>query len=253
MKAHDEQPAGTSSTSVGRSTAPPDSFLGLLTGDQRRSLLSLGSSRTYRPGQILMSEGQPVDIVIIILRGLARVVTGSEDGKEVLLGLRGPGDLIGEMAAVSRRSKPRSATVIAATELRGTVILAAPFVAYLERSPRVANLVADIMADKLRASNRRRLESNVYRAEARVACVLAEVALAYGHREGATWRIGPEITQADLASLASASVRTIEKILRIFEGDGMVARRRRDLIVTNLPALEARCRSPGATRPARDC
>jgi CRP-like cAMP-binding protein len=40
--------------------------------------------------------------------------TASEDGKEILLGLRGSGDLLGEMGALSN-SKVRPATVTAAT------------------------------------------------------------------------------------------------------------------------------------------
>jgi CRP-like cAMP-binding protein len=197
-----------------------------------------------------MREGNTADVVIIILSGLARVTAVSEDGKEILLGLRGSGDLVGEMAALSNST--RSATVTAASVLYASVMRAASFIGYLERTPQVANRVSDIMADKLRAANRRRLEFNAYPVEGRVARVLSEVALAYGHPEGATLRIGAEITQADLASLASISVRTIEKVLRDFEQRGVVARRRRDLIVTDLTALEALFRSPEPTRPGRD-
>jgi CRP-like cAMP-binding protein len=241
----------TSASDSGESRILPDNFLDLLTESQRISLLGLGSVRVYRPGQILMREGNAGDVVIIILRGLAKVVVVSEGGKEILLGLRGDGDLVGEMAVLSSRS--RSATVIAATELHGCVIKAASFVSHLERAPQVANRVSDIMAEKLRAANRRRLEFNAYPAEGRVSRVLIEVALTYGHRDGSAWRIGREITQADLASLASASVRTIEKVLRVLEEAGLVARRRRDLIITDMKALELRCRSLLATRPGRDC
>lgn len=198
-----------------------------------------------------MREGGPADVVIVVLEGLALVTAASEDGKEILLGLRGDGDLLGEMGALSSNTV-RSATVTAATRLRGCVIRAASFVTFLERNPQVANRVSDIVASKLRAANRRRLEFNAYPAEARVVQVISEVAVAFGHRDADGWRIGPEITQANLASLASASVRTIEKILRALEHDGVVARRRRDLIVTDLPALEERCRSLRANRPGRD-
>lgn len=47
----------------------------------------------------------------------------SEDGKEILLGFRGSGDLVGEIAVLS--GSTRSATVTAATERQGTVIRAA--------------------------------------------------------------------------------------------------------------------------------
>jgi CRP-like cAMP-binding protein len=198
-----------------------------------------------------MHEGNDGDLVVVILRGLAKIIVVSEEGKEVLLGFRGGGDLVGEMAVLGNRS--RSATVVAATELEGHVIPATTFVSHLEHSPHIANRVSDIVADKLRAANRRRLEFNAYPADGRVARVLAEVALRYGHPEDSAWRIGPEITQADLASLASTSVRTIEKILRSLEADGLVVRRRRDLIIPNASALQDRYKSLSTTRPRRDC
>lgn len=243
--------SGTSPDDAARSRNLPGKFLDLLTASQKISLLELGTVRVYYPSQILMREGNTGDVVVVILRGLAKVVVVSEGGKEVLLGLRGDGDLVGEMAVLSSRS--RSATVLAATELQGCVIKAASFVSYLERTAQVANRVSDIMADKLRAANRRRLEFNAYPAEGRVGRILVEVSSRYGYHEGSTWRIGPEITQADLASLASASVRTVEKVLRTLEGAGLVVRRRRNLIVTDMDALEAHCRSLLATRPGRDC
>jgi CRP/FNR family transcriptional regulator, cyclic AMP receptor protein len=251
MTNHAERPLGAASPAgPALSGAPPTGFLSLLTNHQRRSLLELGAAHLYRRGQVIMREGGPADIVVVVLDGLARVTALSEDGKEILLGFRGGGDLLGEMGAVS--SSSRSATVTAATDLRGTVIRAALFVAYLERSPRVANRVSDSVAGKLRAANRRRLEFNAYPAESRVARILAEIAVAHGHREGTAWRIGREITQADVASLASTSVRTVEKILSDFEGAGIVVRRRRDLIVTDPVALETRSRPLHPIPPRRD-
>jgi len=251
MATYGSRQSEASPDDASRSGNPPGKFLDLLSASQKTSLLELGTIRAYYPSQVMMREGNAADVVIVILRGLAKVVVVSEGGKEVLLGLRGDGDLLGEMAVLS--SRPRSATVIAATELQGCVIKAASFVSYLERSAQVANRVSDIMADKLRAANRRRLEFNAYSAEGRVVRILVEVCFRHSHHEGSTWRIGPEITQADLASLASASVRTVEKVLRTLERAGLVERRRRNLIVTDMDALEVRYRSLLAIRPGRDC
>jgi DNA-binding GntR family transcriptional regulator len=62
--------------------------------------------------------------------------------------------------------------------------------------------------------------------------------------------IGPEITQADLASLAAVSVSTIEKVLQSLERDGLVERRRRALVVTDPEALHGGAGS-GTANPYR--
>jgi CRP-like cAMP-binding protein len=139
------------------------------------------------------------------------------------------------MAPLSGES--RSASAAAATIVYGRVIKAELFLSCLGRSPGVASRLAQMMADRLRAANRRRLEFSSYPVEGRIARVLSEVALAHGHQQGTAWRIGPEITQADLASLSAVSVRTVEKVLRRFEQEGRVVRRRRDLIVIDPATL----------------
>jgi CRP/FNR family transcriptional regulator, cyclic AMP receptor protein len=214
------------------------SFLGSLTNEDRESLLRLGSARTYRAGSIVIHQGEQSQLVVVILQGIVKVRIVAATGKETLLGIQGAGDVFGEMGAMS--SQARSATVVAATQLAGRVIMAAPFLSYLENHPRAAARLTEMIAQRLRAADQRRLEVTAYSAEGRITRVLLEVARDHGHRDSDGWRIGREITQADLASLSSASVSKVEKVLQEFERDGLVARRRRDLVVLDPPALAAR-------------
>lgn len=214
---------------------PQRSFLGTLTSGERQKLLELGSERRYARGTSILRQGEEGKTVVLILNGIAKINIVSETGNEILVGIRGAGELIGEMAPLSGES--RSASAIAATRVNARVITAGLFLSHLDRSPGVASRLAQMVADRLRTANRRRLEFNSFPVEGRIARVISEVALAHGHQEGSAWRIGREITQADLASLASVSVRTVEKALRVFERDGMVVRRRRDLIVVDPASL----------------
>lgn len=217
---------------------PRRSFLGSLPSAEREGLLALGTERAYPPGTSILRQGEDGEIVVLIMSGITKISIVSRRGTEVLVGIRGPGEMIGEMAPLSGES--RSASAVSATKVNVRVIGAKPFLGYLSRSPGVASRLAQMVADRLRADNRRQFEFGSYPVEGRIARVLSEVALAHGHQEGSSWRIGPEITQADLASLSSVSVRTIEKVLRVFEQDGLVVRKRRDLIVVDPPSLVVR-------------
>lgn len=220
---------------------PQASFLGSLTEDECKSLLSLGIYRKYPRGTYLLHEGEKGNHVVIILRGIVKVSVDAETGNTVMLGIRGPGELIGEMSVLCKQ--PRTATAVAGIELHAQVIHNQAFIAHLDHYPGVAARIAAMMGGRLRDANMRRLEFNAYSVQGRVARVLTEVARIHGHREGGCLRIGPEITQADLASLSSVSVRSIEKVLRAFEVDGLVARRRRDLIVIDPASLDERAKS----------
>jgi CRP/FNR family cyclic AMP-dependent transcriptional regulator len=217
---------------------PHRSFLGSLTSGDRKELLNLGTRHVYPRHAPILRQGDEGKFVVLILNGIVKIRIAAETGTEILAGIRGAGDLIGEMAPISGESRSASAT--AATRVDVRLIGAGAFLGYLGRSPGVASRLAQMVADRLRAANRRSLEFSSYTAEGRIARVLSEVALAHGHPEGTALRIGSEITQADIASLSVASLSTVEKALQAFEQEGLVIRKRRNLIVLDPATLVAK-------------
>jgi CRP/FNR family cyclic AMP-dependent transcriptional regulator len=217
---------------------PAASFLAALTADQRADLLARGVERTLGRGRTLMNQGEAGESVALLLRGTVKISAISADGHEALLGLRSDGDLLGEMAVATRA--PRSARVVAATEITVRVLPEREFCAYLEHWPGAAVQVTAAVVRKLRAANERRAEFQSRSAAERVAIILADTAARVGHAVPGGVSIGPEITQADLASLATVSVSTIEKVLQALERDGLVERHRRALVVVDPRALRRR-------------
>ncbi|ASO21460.1 cAMP receptor protein [Actinoalloteichus hoggarensis] len=61
------------------------------------------------PGHRLLSQGEPGGWVLLSVAGRVKVTYAAPDGRELLVAIRGPGDLIGEFAV--RDGGPRSATV----------------------------------------------------------------------------------------------------------------------------------------------
>ena len=63
-----------------------------------RRLAALGQTRTFAKNMVIINEGDVGDTVYILLAGHVRVYHGTEDGREVVLDVLGPGEIIGEMA-----------------------------------------------------------------------------------------------------------------------------------------------------------
>jgi CRP-like cAMP-binding protein len=81
-----------------------------LLGDQRwQALLRTGTLRSYRPGSFLLRQGERGGFLLALTSGRVKVLARDENGAEVLLALRGSGDLVGEMTR--RPTAGRSATV----------------------------------------------------------------------------------------------------------------------------------------------
>jgi CRP/FNR family cyclic AMP-dependent transcriptional regulator len=93
-------------------TATPGTFLELLTEAERTSLEALGIRRRFPAGALLMFEHEPSERVMILLRGRVKVTRAIEGGRELLLGMCDPGDLLAgsasSTAARGSRRSPRS-------------------------------------------------------------------------------------------------------------------------------------------------
>lgn len=81
-----------------------------LLGERRwKALVGTGVPRSHRSGTYLLRQGEKGGHLFALTSGRVKVLAGEEDGSQLLLSLRGTGDLVGEMAA--RQSACRTATV----------------------------------------------------------------------------------------------------------------------------------------------
>ncbi len=67
------------------------------------------TKKSYQSGEIIMAQGEPGKSAYIIEEGRVEIVLNKPDGKEQIVGTRGPGTIIGEMSLVDHA--PRTATV----------------------------------------------------------------------------------------------------------------------------------------------
>ena len=86
-----------------------------------------------------MTEGEASDHVIVLLVGRAKVSSYTAEGKEVVLAVRGPGDLLGELSAFD--GEPALATVSALEPIEALIIPSERFTRFLEDHPRLAILL----------------------------------------------------------------------------------------------------------------
>ena len=74
-----------------------------------RTLASRGVPQRYRKGTLLIQEGDLSDTLYIVLAGRVKAFSTDDRDREIVYGVYGPGDYLGEM---SLDGGPRSASVI---------------------------------------------------------------------------------------------------------------------------------------------
>jgi CRP/FNR family transcriptional regulator, cyclic AMP receptor protein len=214
---------------------PSTSFWGQLSEKDRADLTDLGSTDTIPPGEKIIRQRGHAYSVLVILRGHVVVVSEARAPAEsdVLIAWRGAGDIVGELAAITRT--PRSATVKAIEELEFLEVDGSVFIDYL-RGHFEAHMALDRVLAQRSADLAAEVRSERRKVPARVARVLAEAADRVGRpsREG-VWVPYP-LTQGDLAGLIGVTRESVSAALKQFGGRVVTTRPKR-IIIHDLDAL----------------
>jgi CRP/FNR family cyclic AMP-dependent transcriptional regulator len=119
----------------------------LFAGLSRRHLghvAKIAFSKRFAPGGALVRAGEPADAFYIILDGQVRVET---HGRDIELK---SGDFFGEMALLD--GEPRSATIVALTEVYAMIIPRAKFLKLLESEPKITLALMATLTRRLRGA-----------------------------------------------------------------------------------------------------
>lgn len=214
-------------------------FLEQLGSDDRAELVDRLRRRDVSPGDIVLRHGEPGDEIVLVLTGRVKLVVVGRDDREVLLALRGPGDLLGELAAIDHG--PRTATVIALEQ--GTVgyLPAVALRTLLADRPAVAWALMRMLVTRLREADLARIELSTQDALGRVAARLLELGDRYGTAGADGTRIEMGVTQQDLVAWTGASRPAVARALQLMRGLGWVSTGRRAIVLHDLDALRERC------------
>jgi CRP/FNR family cyclic AMP-dependent transcriptional regulator len=214
---------------------PAGSVLGTLPAVSREALLRLGVGTVYESGRRIIAEGDESTFVVLISAGCTKVTGRLEDGREGLLALRARGDLVGELAAFDGR--PRAASVIACSIVRGRVITRGDFLRYLRTHPDANLAVNAMLGERLRQAIRRRLDFAGSDAPVRIARVLVEISETYGRPARDGLRSGVRLAQHELATLSGTSRETVERTLHVLRAEGILVTAYREFTVVDRGAL----------------
>jgi CRP/FNR family transcriptional regulator, cyclic AMP receptor protein len=215
---------------------PPRAGQRPFTPDEEALLRGAGRSRDWRSGAVIFCEGDPPDRVVLIHEGLVKTTADARSGYTSLLAVRGPGELVGELACLDRR--PRSATVTTMRPVRGTVIAAGRFIDLLEQNGALALSLVRSITGRLRDSDRLRADQGASPASIRVSRVLLDLALHHGTEV----RYAPDartvtVSQVDLASASGTSRESVVRALRKLQRDDIASTSRGRITVHDVRAL----------------
>jgi CRP/FNR family transcriptional regulator, cyclic AMP receptor protein len=227
---------------MGLPDPPAATFLGSLSDADRAGLLQAGRIARWTRGELLVRAGDPAVSAIVLTVGVVKIQKLTGHGEEVVLGISGPGDLLGEIAAV--RDAPRSASAVALESVTGVVVAVTALRRFLLQHPSTTLALLDLSLRRLHAADERRLEFATRTTLTRVASRLVELTDRFGEtgRDGAI-DVALAINQEELASWSASSLESTARALRTLRQLGAIETRRLRLIVRDPELLRAQARA----------
>lgn len=192
-------------------------------------LLSSGAPRFYQPEAVLLRQGEPATYVMPLVAGHVKVSRISYDGNVLVLGVRGPGEILGDIAVLGEAG--RSATVTAMDRCETRIIPAARFL-LLMRSMGLERQFFQHITARIREGEAWRADLAALPAGPRLARTLVRLAV-----PGPDGLADVALDQAELGLATGLSRSTVAAELGRLRKWDVVATARRRIVITDLPKL----------------
>ncbi|MCL2454456.1 MAG: Crp/Fnr family transcriptional regulator [Micrococcales bacterium] len=192
-------------------------------------------------GVTLFDEAEPGDRLYVVCEGKIKLVRHAGDGRENLLTVLGPGDMLGELSLFD--PGPRTSSAMPLTD---TVVLLTldreRLTAWLHENPTVALHLLQALAHRLRRTTETLSDLMFSDVPGRVARALLDLSERFGEPTAEGIHVNHDLTQVELAQLVGASRETVNKSLGEFAQRGWLVREPRAVILLDVERLENRAR-----------
>jgi CRP-like cAMP-binding protein len=184
--------------------------------------LAAGSRvRRYPAGQVIWSEGDPGDALLILEEGQLRIFRMGLDGQESVLAVIEPPATIGELALLD--GEPRSATVVAQRAVTVRFVPRQTFRQLLAREPSMVYELLKTLARMVRASDERYSRVLGLDVPGRLAAWLLDRAARSEQTAGGPVTVMMRRSQGELAAELGTTRSTVNRALKDFEDRGLIA------------------------------
>lgn len=166
--------------------------------------------------------GDPASEVLFITAGHVKITVPDLQGRELMLKLSGPGEVLGEMAAID--GGVRSATAVALTKSTEALAIATvTFQRMLDADVDIANSMIRLLIRKLRQTSVNQLGLTYQSAQARLCDRIGDLADRFGEPTGdGQLSLRLPLTQQELADWSGISRQAVVKELRRLRADGVL-------------------------------
>ena len=206
-----------------------------LTDPQLNELVAFGRVEHVKGRKVIFRKGDRGDQMMALLSGHVRISTTGLDGRDLILNMLGPGELIGEIAFLDGRE--RTADVTAVTDCELLVIDRRNFMPFMRQHCEIAIQMIDVLCQRMRRSTEQ-LEDIVFlNFPTRLARRILAMAQHSGARDPEGRPSTGRISQGEVASMVGMSRESVNKQLAAWSHSGIITVRSRAVVILDAEGL----------------
>jgi CRP/FNR family cyclic AMP-dependent transcriptional regulator len=204
-----------------------------LGSDELERISALCHVRQLAAGETLFQKGDDGNALFGIRYGQVQVDAGAFDRRHSTLNVVGAGDLFGDVAMLDGQNRATEAIAQQATEL--FILRRNDLLAHLEREPKVAIKLIEVLCRRIRAMRERTEESVPQPLPVRLARRLCALASDFGSEV--------QISQQQLGVVVGAARESVNRQLQLWRKDGILDLQRGRILLLNMARLSAMARN----------
>ena len=186
-------------------------------------------TRTFSKDNVIILAEEEGDTLFILKKGQVKVSIVSEEGREVILSLLGPGSVFGELSLLD--GKPRSANVVAIEETELLMLRRVDFLQLIYKTPQIATALLAELATRMRKTDRQIEGLALLDVTSRISDTLLQLATEQGAETADGVTIESRPTHQELANMSGTTRETVSRVLKRLEGQGYINRNGRNITI----------------------
>ena len=191
--------------------------------------------KNFAKGEAIFEEGKHPVGLFCVIRGKSKVYRLNEDGREQIVRLHGPNEIMGYKSLVME--SPYGATAIALEDCSVGFLSKTVFDQLIETNPRVARLFMKILCHNLNQSEDFMVSLASKNIKEKVAGVLVFLEEKFGKEENGSLSIN--LSREEIAGMIGIATENLSRAITQLKDAGLVHSIGRRLAINDLDALKA--------------
>jgi CRP/FNR family transcriptional regulator len=194
--------------------------------EEMAAFYGFGSAGIYKPRQVIFHEGAAASGLYIVCHGVVKLYQSDRLGRDYILAMAEPGDVLGEMPSDEEECYAASAEAV--TEVQLCFLPRARLGELLQQRPTMAVRLVAALSKALAAARRRARDLALKGAESRLAGLLEQLANGDGEP-----RVSQGYSRREIAEMIGVSPETAIRLLSRLKERGIVATEGRAILIRN--------------------